>query len=194
MRVLRISATVFHKNKFIYNPAVTPANQVLTAAGALADLLKTNVFNSFTDTSLIQIKRLGSILKPKVPVPGGRVEGNLKNLTRGQNLSAKTTTALTLPSTQPPNFPRVSPRRLIAVQAVTKLFRPPKHPISPPSVPPLLTPQPRVANSPLTRVATRPKSNTPRQRRVYVTTILFRPPFQRSARLAATAPPVFPPT
>ena len=176
MRVLRISATVFHKNKFIYNPAVTPANQVLTAAGALADLLKTNVFNSFTDTSLIQIKRLGSILKPKVPVPGGRAEGNLKNLTRGQNLSAKTTTALTLPSTQPPNFPRVSPRRLIAVQAVTKLFRPPKHPISPPRVLPSLTPQPKVDKTPLPWVATRPNPNTPRQRHVDATTILFRLP------------------
>ena len=33
-QVLRISATVFHKHKFISNPAVTPAYQVLANSGA----------------------------------------------------------------------------------------------------------------------------------------------------------------
>ena len=174
-RALRISATVFHKHKYISNPAVTPANRVLAATGALDNLLTTNVPNSLTNTYLTQIKRLVFILKPEVPVPGGRADGNLKHLTGGLNLSAKNTTALPLPRTKTPNFPRVSPWRLLAVQATSKLFRPPKHPISPPRVPPLVIPQPRVANPPLPRVAIHPKIKTPCQQRVNATTILFQP-------------------
>ena len=123
-RALQISANVFQKHKYISNPVVTPSNRVLAAAGALFNLLKTNVPNFLTDTSLTQIERLGSILKPEVPVPGGHADGNLKHLTRGINLSAKTTTALPLPGTQLRNFPRVFPRQLLAVQATKKLFRP----------------------------------------------------------------------
>ena len=64
---LRISSTIFHKRKYISNLSVTPVNQVLSAASALANLLKTNVTNYLTNTSLFHIKRLGSILKRKVP-------------------------------------------------------------------------------------------------------------------------------
>ena len=74
-RSLRISATIFHKQKYISNPAVTPANQVLSAAGALDKLLTTNVSNYLTNTSLTQLERLGSILNPEVPVPGGHAVG-----------------------------------------------------------------------------------------------------------------------
>ena len=171
-RALHISATVFRKHKYISNPAVTPANHVLAVARNLADLLTTNVPNYFTNNSLTQIERLGPILKPEVLVPRGRADGNLKHLTGGLNFSTKTTIALPLPGTQPPNFPIFSPWRLLAVQDTSKLFCPPKHPISPPRVPPSLTPQVRVANPPLPRVATRPNPNTPCQRRVDSTTIL----------------------
>ena len=64
-RVLLISATVFHKHKYISNPVVTPANWVLAAAGALSDLLTTNVPNYLTNTSLTHLNPLGSILKPE---------------------------------------------------------------------------------------------------------------------------------
>ena len=70
-RALRISANVFRKHKYISNPALTTSDRVLAAVGALSDLLKTNVSNSHTNTSLTQLNRLGSILKPEVPVPRG---------------------------------------------------------------------------------------------------------------------------
>ena len=122
-RALRISVTFFHNHKHISNPDMTPADWVIAAACALVDLLKTNGPNSLSDTSLTQLECLGSILKPKVPVPGGSVEGSLKHLTEGLNLPAKTTTALPLPDTQPPNFPKVSPRQLLSVQATTSLHK-----------------------------------------------------------------------
>ena len=74
-RSLRISAAIFHKQKYISNPAVTPANRFLAAAGALDELLTTNVSNYLTYTSLSQLERLGSILNPEVPVPGGHSVG-----------------------------------------------------------------------------------------------------------------------
>jgi len=63
-RALRISATIFHKYKHISNPAITPADRVIAATGALADLLKRNIPHSFSETSLTQLERLGFILKP----------------------------------------------------------------------------------------------------------------------------------
>ena len=116
-RALRISATIFHKHKYISNPSMTPADLVLAATGALAKLLTTKVPNSLTNTSMTQLGRLGSILKPEVPVPEGRADGNLKHLTVGLNVSAKITIALPPTGTQPPNFPRVSPCRLLAVES-----------------------------------------------------------------------------
>ena len=54
-QALRILATVFHKHKYTFNSAVTPADRVLAATGALADLLKTNVHNPLTNTLLTQL-------------------------------------------------------------------------------------------------------------------------------------------
>ena len=68
-RSLRVSATVFHKHKYISNPDVTPADRIIAAAGALAKLLTGNLPQSLNDTSLTHMERLGSILKPEVPVP-----------------------------------------------------------------------------------------------------------------------------
>ena len=54
-QALRISATVFHKHKYISNPAVNPADRFLAAADALSDLLTTNVSDSLTNTSLTHL-------------------------------------------------------------------------------------------------------------------------------------------
>ena len=67
-RSLRISATVFHKHKYISNPDVTPADRIIAAARALATLIKGNLTQSLNDISLTHLERLGSILKPEVPV------------------------------------------------------------------------------------------------------------------------------
>ena len=51
-RALRVSATVFHKHKYISNPAITPADRVIAAAGAFADLIKNNAPNGLNETTL----------------------------------------------------------------------------------------------------------------------------------------------
>ena len=100
----------FSQTQVYFQPGREPCQSFLAVAGALANLLKNNVPNYLSNTSMTQLKRLGSILKPEVPVPGGgSVEGSLKHLTRGIKLSAKTRTALPLPGTQPPNSPKVYP-------------------------------------------------------------------------------------
>ena len=68
-RSLRVLATVFHKHKYIYNSDVTPANRIIADAGALAKLLTVNLPQSLNDTAITHMERLGSILKPEVPVP-----------------------------------------------------------------------------------------------------------------------------
>ena len=65
-RSLGVSATIFHKHKYISNPDVTPANRIIAAARDLAKLLKVNLPQSLNDTSLTHLDRLGSILKPKI--------------------------------------------------------------------------------------------------------------------------------
>ena len=113
----------FSQTQVYFQPGREPCQSFIAAAGASANLLKNNVPNYLSNTSMTQLKRLGSILKPEVPFPGGSVDGSLKHLTEGLNLPAKTTTALPLPDTQPPNFPKVSPRQLLSVQATTSLHK-----------------------------------------------------------------------
>ena len=67
-RSLSVSATVFHKHKYISNPDVTPADRIIATTGDLAKLLKGNLPQSPNDTSLNHLERLGYILKPEVPV------------------------------------------------------------------------------------------------------------------------------
>ena len=67
-RSLRISATVFHKHKYISNPNVTPADCIIAVAGALTTLLTCNLPQPLNDTTLTHLERLGSILKPEAPV------------------------------------------------------------------------------------------------------------------------------
>ena len=52
-RSLRVSATVFHKHKYIFNPDpdVTPANRIIAAAGDLAKLLKSDLPQSVNNTA-----------------------------------------------------------------------------------------------------------------------------------------------
>ena len=67
-RSLRVSATVFHRHKYISNPDVTPANCIIAAAGDMAKFLKGNLPQSLNGTALTNLERLRSILKPEVLV------------------------------------------------------------------------------------------------------------------------------
>ena len=48
----RISATVFHKHKYITNPSVTPDDRVIGTSGKLAAELKGRMTNHLSETAL----------------------------------------------------------------------------------------------------------------------------------------------
>ena len=58
-----ISATVFHKHKYITNPGVTPEKQVMASAGKLVDKLKGRMPPHLIKTTLTQLERIETILK-----------------------------------------------------------------------------------------------------------------------------------
>ena len=61
-RATRISATVFHKHRYITNPSVTPEDRVMATAGKLAAELKGRMFTHISETDLQQLEQLGTIL------------------------------------------------------------------------------------------------------------------------------------
>ena len=63
MRATRISATVFHKHKYITNPGVTPEYQVISTAGKLEAQIKGHMKNHINEMELYQLEQLWTILK-----------------------------------------------------------------------------------------------------------------------------------
>ena len=61
--VTRISATFFHKHKYITNSSVTPEDRVMATEGKLAANLKGHMVNHLIKKALQQLERLGTILK-----------------------------------------------------------------------------------------------------------------------------------
>ena len=62
-RATLISATVFHKHKYITNLDIMPEYQVIAAARNLADKLKGRMPPHISETTLNQLERIGTILK-----------------------------------------------------------------------------------------------------------------------------------
>ena len=60
-RTTRVSATVFHKHKYISNPTVSAADTVMAAAGNLAAALKGKMPQHLKESSLDDLTRLSSI-------------------------------------------------------------------------------------------------------------------------------------
>ena len=60
--VTRISATFFHKHKYITNSSVTPEDRVMATEGKLAANLKGHMVNHLIKKALQQLERLGNIL------------------------------------------------------------------------------------------------------------------------------------
>ena len=60
-RATRVSATVFHKHKYISNPNVTPADTVIAAAGNLASALKGTMPTCLQQSPLADLTRLSEI-------------------------------------------------------------------------------------------------------------------------------------
>ena len=84
----RISATFFHKHKYIYNPMVTPSAVIVTAAKNLVKTLKEKLPHCLQESPLAKVTRLIRIffsavaesesnLKPYNPVvPEPKTVGN----------------------------------------------------------------------------------------------------------------------
>ena len=62
-RATRISATVFHKHKYITNPSVTPEDRIMATAGKLVAEIKGRMATHISKTDLHQLELLGTILK-----------------------------------------------------------------------------------------------------------------------------------
>ena len=56
IRATIISATVFHKHKYITNPGVTPEDEVIATEGKLAAELKGRMANHLIKTELNQLE------------------------------------------------------------------------------------------------------------------------------------------
>ena len=62
-RAMQILATFSHKHKHTTNPEITPEDQVIAAAGKLADDIKGRMSLQLRKMTLDQLKRIGTILK-----------------------------------------------------------------------------------------------------------------------------------
>ena len=62
-RATQISATVFHKQKYITNPDITPKDRVISSEGKSADALKGCMPPHRSDTTLKQLERIRTIPK-----------------------------------------------------------------------------------------------------------------------------------
>ena len=68
-RTIRISATVFHKHKYISNPTVTPGDVVITAAHNLAAALKSKMPHYLQEYPFSELSRLSKIFSDAAAVP-----------------------------------------------------------------------------------------------------------------------------
>ena len=64
-----VSATVFHKQKYILNPNVTPADAVIAAAGNLALALKGTTPACLQQSPLADLTRLSEIFSEAAASP-----------------------------------------------------------------------------------------------------------------------------
>ena len=62
-RATQISATVFHKQKYITNPDITPKDRVISATGKFTDALKDHMPPHLSETTLKQLDHIRTILK-----------------------------------------------------------------------------------------------------------------------------------
>ena len=136
----RVSATVFHKHKYITNPSITPPDRVIAAAKALADEIKDRMPHHLSATSLDHLERLNAILKQRMP-----------------QIDAPPTTfpiPQSPPATPPGRVPHAPPQRqntpLLFPHLTSATATPPPR-VNPP---PRVVPPPRLAPLKPPRVAT----------------------------------------
>ena len=68
-QIISISATVFHKHKYISNPTVTPGDAVIVAAQNLAAALKRKMPHYLQGSPLSKLSRLSKIFSDAAAVP-----------------------------------------------------------------------------------------------------------------------------
>ena len=140
-RATRVSGTVFHKHKYITNPAVTPADAVIAAAGRLAAVIKGTLSNSMGTDALDELARLGAVFTNAAA-------------TAPKEEQAPRPRPAIVPPARP--APRRSPRLLPEAPAAPRLRAPPAQPDPLPLAPtapspaavPRVAPPPRVVQPP----------------------------------------------
>ena len=149
-RANRISATVFHKHKYISNPTVTPGDAVISAAQDLAAALKGKMTHYLQESPLSELYRLRKIFSASADVPKHRVEpssaavpeqeaavepqprrshGLITHVDRDGQITASSNPPPVAPTTPPIPWPtyiqnslEAAPRRRQQIQEATLLF------------------------------------------------------------------------
>ena len=173
-RATRISATVFHKHKYISNPTVTAADAVIAAASNLAAVLKGKLPQHLKESSLNELTRLSTIFSQAAT---GTSEPPAIQQAKPSESPTK------LPATNPH---RRSPRLTTTVTKNGLIAASPRQPIAAPKNPPIPPPRQHITapQPPSPRVLPPPKKLRMRQPAPRVEAP------RRSPRLAAQAPRV----
>ena len=177
-RATRISATVFHKHKYISNPTVTAADAVIAAASNLAAVLKGKLPQHLKESSLNELTRLSTIFSQAAT---GTSEPPAIQQAKPSESPTK------LPATNPH---RRSPRLTTTVTKNGLIAASPRQPIAAPKNPPIPPPRQHITapQPPSPRVLPLPPSISMRRRVTPPAPRVETP--RRSPRLAAKAPRV----
>ena len=76
-RATRVSATVFHKHKYLSNPTATPANAIIAEAGNLITAIKGHLPHRLQESHFSELTRLSTIFSdaaatPQIEIPQQR--------------------------------------------------------------------------------------------------------------------------
>ena len=68
-RATQVSATVFHKHKYLSNPTATTADAIIAAAGDLNKVIKGHLPHRLQESYFIELMRLSTIFLTRQPHP-----------------------------------------------------------------------------------------------------------------------------
>ena len=168
-RATRVSATVFHKHKYLSNPTATPADAIIAAAGNLITSMKGHLPHRLQESYHSELMRLSTIFSdasapPQIEIPPQRHSPKLttKN-TKDNDILTQTCPPLSPPMPMEPledsfehaipnlDFPETPPR-------VAPHTNPPR--VTPPAPPVPPTPRVDTHNGPPQKLEARTQNST----------------------------------
>ena len=115
-RATRVSATIFHKHKYISTPPVTPADAIIAAAGRLAEVIKGNFSRTLANEPLAELTRLSELFAQASAQPelSPTLAAAPRPVRRSPRLTTKVTAdrhiiAESAPRPAPPSNPHIPP-------------------------------------------------------------------------------------